>query len=534
MPRNYQVERDGVIRRWYGGNPQPRNPRPSRIWTEGTITQADCLGIPIPVNSPFFVLGHCMAWKYGLNRDGYGTLTIDGRQELAHRAVFIQTQGTIPEGMQINHLCNRPYCVQPSHLYAGSKQDNRDDSRIFSQHELMNAPWALHWPGEVRNGDPLLQRLRESSRHDGREPWEPVEQPPQLPLEEFSCPRHDFAITMQGGESRICRICEISEWDEERADGDGTWLIIAEFCPASQTVTPIFDKIANSEFVGDSRLETRRRAYRRESQPFWQGSHNLRNCRCPYCTQDRRTLRKAVQPLLTREESEILDICDLLEPQITDALHDSSSAMMETWARKLGMKGERVMALREHIPGCPNSMSGLATTSRTIESDFAYLLYALGTFRDRAEMLDGQGFQQVMMRWSSVCLREEDEEDVFRSVLPAADETAERMAMAWERQSDGLIRPHLENKSELHEDVRFLARMLAKKHIFEHLRFELLGRNSSTEERPHPHSGCVVGIREIGQVELFPMEFEEGKGYRPAQDPEVRQARNMGGQGDEA
>ena len=219
MPRNYQVERDGVIRRWYGGNSQPRNPRPSRTWTEGTITQSDCLGIPIPVNSPFFLLGHCMAWKYGLNRDGYGTLTIDGRQELAHRAVFIQTQGTIPEGMQINHLCNRPYCVQPSHLYAGSKQDNRDDSRIFSQHELMNAPRALHWPGEVRNGDPLLQRLRESSRHDGREPWEPVEQPPQLPLEEFSCPRHDFAITMQGGESRICRICEISEWGEERADG---------------------------------------------------------------------------------------------------------------------------------------------------------------------------------------------------------------------------------------------------------------------------------------------------------------------------
>ena len=56
MPRNYQVERDGVIRRWYGGNPQPRNPRPSRTWTEGTITQSDCLGIPIPVNSPFFVL----------------------------------------------------------------------------------------------------------------------------------------------------------------------------------------------------------------------------------------------------------------------------------------------------------------------------------------------------------------------------------------------------------------------------------------------------------------------------------------------
>ena len=517
MPRNYQVERDGVIRRWYGGNPQPRNPRPSRTWTKGTITQSDCLGIPIPVNSPFFVLGHCMAWKYGLNRDGYGTLTIDGRQELAHRAVFIQTQGIIPEGMQINHLCNRPYCVQPSHLYAGSKQDNRDDSRIFSQHELMNAPWALHWPGEVRNGDPLLQRLRESSRYDGREPWEPVEQPPQLPLEEFSCPRHDFAITMQGGESRICRICEISEFDQERADSDGTWLIIAEFCPASQTVTPIFDKIANSEFVGDSRLETRPRAYRREGQPFWQGSHNLRNCRCAYCTQDRRTFRDALDPLLTKEESAILDISDRLEPLITTALQEASADMMEAWARKLGMIGEQVLSLREHIRGCPNSTSELTRKSRTIESDFAYLLFALGQFQERAEMLDDQGFQQVMMRWATVRMRDEDEEDVFLSVLPAADETAERMALAWETEADGLIRPYLENRPGLHEDTRFLARMLAKKHIFEHLRYELLGRNSSTEQRPHPHRGCAASIRETGQVEPFPNDFEEGKGYRPEQ-----------------
>ena len=26
MPRNYQVERDAIFRRWYGNNPQPLNP----------------------------------------------------------------------------------------------------------------------------------------------------------------------------------------------------------------------------------------------------------------------------------------------------------------------------------------------------------------------------------------------------------------------------------------------------------------------------------------------------------------------------
>ena len=61
---------------------------------------------------------------------------------------------------------------------------------------------------------PLLQRLLESNRYDGTEPWEPVSQPAQRPLEEFTCPGHDFAITMFGGNSRICRTCETSEFQE--------------------------------------------------------------------------------------------------------------------------------------------------------------------------------------------------------------------------------------------------------------------------------------------------------------------------------
>ena len=62
---------------------------------------------------------------------------------------------------------------------------------------------------------------------------------------------------------------------------------------------------------------------------------------------------------------------------------------------------------------------------------------------------------------------------------------------------------------------RFLARLVARKHTFEHLRYEFLGRNSYTDQRPHPHSGCVVSIRETGRVEPFPNDFEEGKGYMP-------------------
>ena len=121
--------------------------------------------------------------------------------------MFIQTRGQVPEDRQVNHLCNRPYCVQPSHLYAGTGQDNKDDSQIFSKEELLHAPWVLYWSEGRHAEDALLQRLLESNRYDGTEPWEPTTQPAQRPLEEFTCPGHDFAITMFGGNSRICRIC---------------------------------------------------------------------------------------------------------------------------------------------------------------------------------------------------------------------------------------------------------------------------------------------------------------------------------------
>ena len=155
MPRNYRTERDAIIQRWYGGNPQPRNPRLHRSWKDGPITPADCLGVPMQVNSPFSPFGYCMVWKYGLNQYGYGVLTIEGKQELAHRAVFIQTRGQVPEDRQVNHLCNRPYCVQPSHLYAGTIQDNKDDSQIFGKEDLIFAPWVLPLAGGDKYRQPL-------------------------------------------------------------------------------------------------------------------------------------------------------------------------------------------------------------------------------------------------------------------------------------------------------------------------------------------------------------------------------------------
>lgn len=514
MPRNYKIERDTIIRRWYGGNTRSRNPKPSRSWKAGPITPADCFGIPIQVNSPFHLFGHCMVWKFGLNRDGYGVLAIDGNRELAHRAVFVQTRGPIPEDRQINHLCNRPYCVQPSHLYAGTSQDNRDDSQIFTKEELLNAPSILLWPRQHSNDDPLQQRLLETNRYDGTEPWEPEEQPAQKPLEEFACPNHDFAITMLGGESRICRICETSEYEEKLIHEIGTHSIIGEICPASRSADSIFEKIESSEYLQESHRDTRRKAYNRSCRGHGMDAHDLRRCACEYCIEDRKNFRAAIQPLLTRTESQLLDVCDRLEPQITAGLEEASADMMEAWAGSVGLDGQEIQTLREHRNDCINSNSELVRTSRVLEGDLSYLLYALSEFDSSEEMLEDQQFRLIMLRWRMVRMRKEDEEQVRRAILPAAVETANKVAQVWQGEADELLRPFLESKPALFEIINGLARALTLKQILELLRFEFFGRNSHSEQEPHPHAYCAASTRETGRARPFLSEFEEGAGFR--------------------
>ena len=72
MPRNYQVERDAIFRRWYGNNPQPLNPRPNRSPGASVIGPEDCLVLQRRISKcdvwPF-VFGHERAiavgsWQY--------------------------------------------------------------------------------------------------------------------------------------------------------------------------------------------------------------------------------------------------------------------------------------------------------------------------------------------------------------------------------------------------------------------------------------------------------------------------------------
>ncbi len=74
----------------------------------------------------------CHNWT-GSKTNGYGRLIIGSRTDgsrrtiSAHRLAFESFRGPIPAGMEVCHKCDNPSCINPNHLFVGTKQDNMDD-----------------------------------------------------------------------------------------------------------------------------------------------------------------------------------------------------------------------------------------------------------------------------------------------------------------------------------------------------------------------------------------------------------------------
>jgi hypothetical protein len=66
----------------------------------------------------------CWTWIRSKDSHGYGAIRRDGKAYRAHRYFYEMHRGAIPEGMQLDHLCRNPDCVNPDHLEPVTNREN--------------------------------------------------------------------------------------------------------------------------------------------------------------------------------------------------------------------------------------------------------------------------------------------------------------------------------------------------------------------------------------------------------------------------
>ena len=102
--------------------------------------------VPLSVRFMNFVRpeGECWLWGWfgAQKEDGYGSILADGR--LANRAYRVAYElfiGAIPDGLELDHLCRNPACVNPMHLEPVTHTEN-----------MRRGAWAA--ASHCRNGHP--------------------------------------------------------------------------------------------------------------------------------------------------------------------------------------------------------------------------------------------------------------------------------------------------------------------------------------------------------------------------------------------
>lgn len=81
----------------------------------------------------------CVLWTGATMGMGYGAVrTPDGKRG-AHQVAWQLAKGPIPDGMCVLHKCDVPECINPDHLFLGTKAENNRDRMVKGRNNSCRA-----------------------------------------------------------------------------------------------------------------------------------------------------------------------------------------------------------------------------------------------------------------------------------------------------------------------------------------------------------------------------------------------------------
>lgn len=101
----------------------------------------------------------CLNWSGCVDSTGYGAVKIARKKHNTHRLVLVRLFGVAAlDGMDACHHCDNRRCVNPAHLFIGTRRDNMQDAR--QKGRLANPPAkGLHIAAADLTADMLREML---------------------------------------------------------------------------------------------------------------------------------------------------------------------------------------------------------------------------------------------------------------------------------------------------------------------------------------------------------------------------------------
>lgn len=117
----------------------------------------------------------CWLWSEG-GLYNYGVVNLNGVRYMAHRLSWLVFRGDIPPGLCVLHRCDVGECVNPSHLFLGTRTENNADKvrkgRGISgpnQPHLVPSNRTAEWCRQAREWRRMMRRYqRIFGKEEGR------------------------------------------------------------------------------------------------------------------------------------------------------------------------------------------------------------------------------------------------------------------------------------------------------------------------------------------------------------------------------